>query len=1268
MVSLGSLPSGLTCSNTLPANVPAGGLTLNFVAAPTIAAGSYVITIQGSAGTATAQSNFNLSVAGSAGISLSMAATTGYAGQGANLNVVTSAPANYKGPLWLTFSNLPAGITVPGQPLPMVPGAQQIGLTFESSTVPGNYNVTGTLTAGSQSANGTSGAVTVLAATGIQSSANNIDIIPGGTATVNFFCKNNLGTNCTLQATVSGLPAGLTVSPAPPWQLTSQGLGVVFTAASNLAVGVYPVTITSTTGGSLTLNFHVNNANFTLVGLGQTQLTVRQGASASIPFQLILNVLAGGVANFEVDMSVSGLPQGTTAFFSPSHVTPGNSTTLTISASSNAPVAYGQGLLITATPTNSVLPQSLQIPMDLVPAVGQLPLSRSDFIDINGSQLTGVFDPVHNQVFVSNSDYNRVDVVSLASRSLVASIPVPQPVFLTRSVDGTQVVVGTQTSQVVWIDTSRLLITKTYRVPSRTSNPPSTPPFAQYVHELSNGTLLVMPSFMIVNPTNNQVTIPTVPIIGFVDKYAVNDLGTKIVLASNGTTVVYDVATATNVSSTQAGSPLAIDSTGNHIFTAGAHEFDMFDGALNLLGSINLSQSIVLSPSAVFSPDNKTAYLTVSVGAAPPLPTIYTVDVYSLSITGLASTSGGLPFGADQTGLLIGTTRFGVTVDDANFLIPAPASVSIAGLQLVPSVGPVGQQTQTQLGNGGLFLLPDVRFGVQAATAETIQTTAPFTATATAPASNVPGPVDVKLVWPNGTEGFMPLGFTYGPSIQAMLTDASTPDGGSSGSLFALGVPSDPSLVQLTIGGVPATVTLAGPASISSPPAYPFPVSKVSFTTPPGSGGAADVVLTTSNGSTTLKDGFHYATSAQDFAAPVSGTTYRALLYNSKRNELYLSGGDHVDIFSTSSSAFVHSITSSALTGKLLGGMAVSPDGNTLYITDTSDGLLLVANLSSLSSSLVSIPVATATQANGCLVGPLSVAVTSDSKAYVAYGTISLNHCSNLGNSAYYRVDLQTSIVTTPSFLSSNCEGNFAASSDGTKLAMTPIGGTGFFCIYDVNGGQIHKLDSTSPGFNLGASATGGTISADGTRVAFEGGPVVATSAGNVVNFSHTPDAYAIPNFPLTNVKLTDNGSLVYVLYPKNLDIFDANHGTLRRRITFTETAQSALDSLAIDPSGQHAYAITDTGLLVITLDAVPLSASEMQPASGSPGTSVTVHGNGFTNQTTGTLNGTSVPLIFTDDNTLTLTIPASASGMQTLNLANADGQTYTLGAAFSVN
>jgi hypothetical protein len=149
---------------------------------------------------------------------------------------------------------------------------------------------------------------------------------------------------------------------------------------------------------------------------------------------------------------------------------------------------------------------------------------------------------------------------------------------------------------------------------------------------------------------------------------------------------------------------------------------------------------------------------------------------------------------------------------------------------------------------------------------------------------------------------------------------------------------------------------------------------------------------------------------------------------------------------------------------------------------------------------------------------------------------------------------------------------------------------------------------------------------------------------------------------------LTDTGSLAYELYPKNLDIFDANHGTLRRRIAFTETAQSTLDSLAIDSNGQHAYAITDKGLLVITLDVVPLSAATLQPASGSPGTAVTVHGNGFDNQTTATLNGTNVPVVFLDDDTLTLTIPAGASGMQTLNLANPDGQTYTLEAAFTVN
>ena len=1273
MVSLAQLPAGLTCSNALPATVPSNGLTLNFVGASNLVAGSYTITVQGSAGAATAQSSLALTVTGAAGLSLSMGTTTGYAGQGANVNVLTSSPIGYTGPLWLHFTNLPAGITVSGQPLALIPGAQEVGLNFDPSTVPGNYTLTATLMAGSQSISATSGTITVLPATSIQSNGNDIDIIPGGSATVNIFCQNSSGTSCTLQGSISGLPAGLTVSPAPPWQITTQGIPLTFMAASNLAVGIYPVTITTVGGGSLTLNFHVNNANFTLAGLSQTsQLTVRQAASVSLPFQLILNVLPGGVANFSVDMSVSGLPQGTVASFSPSRVTPGDNTTLTITASANAPVTYGQGLLITATPTNAVLPQSLPLLLNVTPTVGQLAVSRSDFFNVNGSQLSGVLDLVHNQIFVSNPDYNRVDVLSLASKSVIASIPVPEPASVTKSLDGTQIVVGTRTSQVVWIDTSRLQITKTYIVPPIPTNPPTTPPTTQYVHELANGTLLVMPSLMIVDPSNNQLTTPKPPGIGTFDKFAVNDQGTKVVLSTNGTTLsVYDVASATfaSISYSPGVSVLGIDSTGAHILV-GSRMIDVFDSALNHLGTIDLGQDFITANAFVFSPDGKTAYLDIVAGLAPPIPTIYTMDVPSLTVTGLSSASNGIAFAADQTGLLFGTTAYGVTVDDSSFLIPAPAASAGFVGQLLPSVGPVGQATQTQLGTASFFTLPDVYFGSKPAASEALSNGTFTTAMVTAPSSNAPGPVNVKLVWPNGTEGFLPFGFSYGPSIQAMLTNGGSPAGSSSGSLLALGVPSDPSQIQVTIGGAPATVTGSIALSTAVPPQYPFSLMQVNFTTPPGSGGAADVSLTTSNGTATLKDAFHYATSIQDYAPPVSGTSYQLLLYNSKRNELYLNGGDHIDIFSPSSATFVNSISPAALAGKILSGLALSPDGNKLYIGDTSDGLLLVADLSNLSSSLISIPIAPASQANGCLTGPFSVAVTSDSKAYVSYYTISTNHCSNFAFPTDYQVDLQTNVVSTPSFVISNCRGNFTASGDGNELVVSPISGTGIFCTYDVNGGNIHMLDSNS-NLQLGDSANGLAVSADGTRVATQesliGGWVVATNAGNVINFSHTPAAYSLPVFPLTNMKLTESGSLLYALYPNDLDIFDANHGTLQRRIALTQTAQSVLDSLAIDAGGQHVFAITDKGLTVITLDSVPLSAAELQPSNGPSSAVVTVHGSGFNNQITATLNGNNATVIFVDDSTLQLTIPAAASGMQTLILTNPDGQVYTLEAAFLV-
>jgi len=1275
-VTPGTLPAGLSCSNVFPLAVPASGVTLNFTTSPSIADGNYSIVLNGQAGTTTAKTTLAVTITGSTGLSLMLGTGTGYAGQGAVLDVTSGAPIGYTGLLPLSFPNLPSGITVPNQPLILIPGAQQIGIAFDSSVVPGNYTLNGVLAAGNQQVNA-SATITVLAPTGVASSASNIDIIPGGTAPVKLWCMDSAGSNCTLQVTVSGLPTGLTATPGPPWSITSQGINVLFVASSSLPVGVYPVTFTGTNGNystTLVLTFYVNNANYTLVGQSlQPQTAVRKGSSASMSFEAILNVLPGGVANFGLDMSITGLSQGTTAVFSPSHLTPGGTTILTISAAADAVTTYNQGLLITATPTiTSVLPQSVGISLDVVPGVGSLPVSRSDFLNVDGSQLSGVFDPLHEQAFVANPDYNRVDVVSIANRSVLASIQVPQPASLTMSLDGTKVIVGTKTSQVLWIDTTSLQVTKTYRVPPFPTHPPSNAPAAPYVHELSDGTLLVVPqpnesSLMIVNPSNGHVTTPMPPGFGLQSgPLAVNDQGTKVVLVPNGNPpmlAVYDVATQSFVSTSSNGSvkTLAIDSAGTHVLVGG-QSFDMYDISLNHLGVINTGQT-ALTIASLFSPDGKTAYVDFGVGSAA-FPTIYSVDVASLTPTSLASSSSGIPFYADGSGLLFGTEPFGLTLDDATFNIPAPVgALQVQGL--VPSVGPVSQQTQTQLGaNSEYPFLPDVYFGSQPASNQSLQTSAPYIATVNAPASSVPGPVNVKFVWPNGTEWFLPFGFTYGPKIEKVLTNETSPTGGASASLVALGVPADSTQVQLTIGGNNAAITASG-----QPNNYPFPATKLTFSAPAGITGPADISLVTPSGTTTIKDGFRYSQSVQDYPAPVSGTVYHSLLFNPKLNELYLSAGDHVDVFSAASMSFGSSLSSAALSGKIFGGLAISPDGNTLYVTDTTDGSLLIADPKNLSAGVTAIPIAPASIQNNCLYGPVFVAVTSNSKAYVTYDTTYSANCApGFSFPTSYLVDLPTHAVSTPSFNRTNCGGNTVTSRDGNELAFSPVGGYGSFCVYDVPSATAHDLDS---GGQYGTFYPNGlAVSGDGTRVAFEQGLnnswVVANALGNVVSFAHASPLFALRDLALTTMKLTDSGGLLYVLYPNNLDIFDTSHGTLQRRLSLTETAKAQLDSLAVDLYGERAYVLTDNGLTVITLDVVPLSVSTLLPSAGPVGTSVTVRGNGFDSQTTASLNGITAPVNLIDANTLTLTIPAGVSGMLKLTLSNPDGQNYTLEGAFS--
>jgi len=144
------------------------------------------------------------------------------------------------------------------------------------------------------------------------------------------------------------------------------------------------------------------------------------------------------------------------------------------------------------------------------------------------------------------------------------------------------------------------------------------------------------------------------------------------------------------------------------------------------------------------------------------------------------------------------------------------------------------------------------------------------------------------------------------------------------------------------------------------------------------------------------------------------------------------------------------------------------------------------------------------------------------------------------------------------------------------------------------------------------------------------------------------------------------------------VDILDARSGALRLRIFLPEPLamlSTDVDAqhgsfLAIDENGQRIFALTTSGLTVVQLASVPLGIGSLNPANGSSsgGTSVVLRGSGFQVGTKVSLGGKNVSVTFKDMNTLTFTVPALSPGSQQLLIANPNGETAGLDAAFIAN
>jgi hypothetical protein len=266
------------------------------------------------------------------------------------------------------------------------------------------------------------------------------------------------GTTATPTISFLSLPAGLTTPNTFPMQVPATGAVVTFNVSASMAPGTYNFPITGAAGSATTQQ----TMGLTILSgsPGQTffagpifrEMGVTQGTSSSLRLSLMISTTIG--STYELALSASGLPAGTSATFNPQYVHPGDSFTVTVSASNDAPLTQNLPWTVTATPEANASATTASLLLDVTPPSGAGWTNKTDYTSTRSTPVSAVYDSVHQLIYASNNAWNRVDVISNVTHAIVQSITIRDPRGLDLAIDGSKVWVATSSQVMYSIDTN----------------------------------------------------------------------------------------------------------------------------------------------------------------------------------------------------------------------------------------------------------------------------------------------------------------------------------------------------------------------------------------------------------------------------------------------------------------------------------------------------------------------------------------------------------------------------------------------------------------------------------------------------------------------------------------------------------------------------------------------------------------------------------------------------------------------------------------------
>ena len=319
-LSIAGLPAGVTA--VFSTNPTTNSSTVTFTASPTAAVESgAVVTITGISGSVRATTSITLNVmTPTFTLSGSSAVTVGQGSSTGPIYTYVNAAYGFSGNVSLSISGLPAGVTALWEtnPITITPptasSAAGLYLYAASSAAVGPYTLTITGTSGNVKAT-TTMTLTVAAPT-FSLAAYNETVGQGLTGAGSVYVNEQNGFSGNVNLSISGLPSGVTATFSPA--STTYSSNILFTVGSSVPVSSYLLTITGTSGSlteTASMTLTVAAPTFTLYGASSP--TIGQGFTGSE----YVYVEASNGFNSAVNLSISGLPSGVTASFSPASTT-----------------------------------------------------------------------------------------------------------------------------------------------------------------------------------------------------------------------------------------------------------------------------------------------------------------------------------------------------------------------------------------------------------------------------------------------------------------------------------------------------------------------------------------------------------------------------------------------------------------------------------------------------------------------------------------------------------------------------------------------------------------------------------------------------------------------------------------------------------------------------------------------------------------------------------------------------------------------------------